>query len=69
MSDTGTLSGRLGTWHLLLSDLVALLGEQGRQSVRPDQVGRADDDEAAGVLLDARLDVRNPVALRSTSSR
>jgi len=30
---------------------------------RPDEVGRTNDDEATGVVLDARLDMRNPVAV------
>ena len=49
--------------HLLLGDLVALLREQRRQAVGADQVSGADDDEAAGVLFEAGLDVRDPVVV------
>ena len=46
-----------------------MLGQQGRQPVRPNEMGRADDDKTAALFLQAALDARNQLLFRSTSSR
>ena len=53
----------LGLGFLLLFYPIALLLKHRDEALRPDEVRRADDDEAGRSAFQARLELRHPVAV------
>src|SRR5687768_6013063 len=63
MVSTAVALAEVASPRLLLGYAVAFLREQRRQTIGAHKMGRADHDEATSILPQARVNLRDPVAI------